>query len=232
MTSTSASRAEQVVRFMSADPGGVKVVSLADPQTWNLYAYTTNNPTTLTDSTGLYTNGSDATRPAVQPPPPAQQQLSSQSIQAIQQAAKQYGYNAAAFESAITAAATKSGINPNVLVGLGYKESSINPAAPHGGLFQIQPGRAKDLGISPKDIGSAAVQIPKVAGALAGAIRTFHGNVDLGIASWTLGVAGTQRLFSSGGMQSVRGALLDRGHPGYGTVGANYIDIVKRFLGP
>jgi hypothetical protein len=162
----------------------------------------------------------------------AQQQLSSQSTQQIEQAAKQYGYNAADFEKAITAAAGKSGVNPNILVGLAYKESSLNPSAPHGGLFQIQPGRAKDLGIAAGDIGSAAAQIPKVAGALAGAIKVFHGNADLGIASWTLGVAGTQRLFSSGGMQAVRGALLDRGHPGYGTVGPNYIDVVKRFLGP
>ena len=41
-------------RWMSPDPGGVKVVHLDDPQTWNMYAYVRNNPTTLTDPTGLY----------------------------------------------------------------------------------------------------------------------------------------------------------------------------------
>src|SRR5208337_2090230 len=41
-------------RWMSPDPGGVKVVKLDDPQTWNMYAYVRNNPTTLTDPTGLY----------------------------------------------------------------------------------------------------------------------------------------------------------------------------------
>jgi RHS repeat-associated protein len=41
-------------RWMSPDPGGMKVVKLDDPQTWNMYAYVRNNPTTFTDPTGLY----------------------------------------------------------------------------------------------------------------------------------------------------------------------------------
>ena len=40
-------------RWLTPDPGGEKVVKLDDPQTWNMYAYVGNNPTTLTDSTGL-----------------------------------------------------------------------------------------------------------------------------------------------------------------------------------
>jgi RHS repeat-associated protein len=40
-------------RWMSPDPGGLKVVRLDDPQTWNMYAYVRNNPTTLTDPSGL-----------------------------------------------------------------------------------------------------------------------------------------------------------------------------------
>jgi RHS repeat-associated protein len=40
-------------RWMSPDPGGVKVVHLDDPQSWNMYAYARNNPTTMTDPTGL-----------------------------------------------------------------------------------------------------------------------------------------------------------------------------------
>jgi RHS repeat-associated protein len=40
-------------RWLSPDPGGVKVVKLDDPQTWNMYAYVRNNPTTSTDPTGL-----------------------------------------------------------------------------------------------------------------------------------------------------------------------------------
>jgi RHS repeat-associated protein len=41
-------------RWLSPDPGGLKAVKLEDPQTWNMYAYVRNNPTTLTDPTGMY----------------------------------------------------------------------------------------------------------------------------------------------------------------------------------
>jgi RHS repeat-associated protein len=40
-------------RWLSPDPGGLKVVKFDDPQTWNMYAYVRNNPTTLTDPSGL-----------------------------------------------------------------------------------------------------------------------------------------------------------------------------------
>jgi RHS repeat-associated protein len=49
-------------RWLSPDPGGVKVVNLDDPQTWNMYAYVRNNPTTLTDPTGLQSNSPDDPR--------------------------------------------------------------------------------------------------------------------------------------------------------------------------
>ncbi len=41
-------------RWMTPDPGGTKVVSLANPQTWNMYAYVGNNPTSRNDPSGLY----------------------------------------------------------------------------------------------------------------------------------------------------------------------------------
>ena len=40
-------------RWFSPDPIGVKAVRLDDPETWNMYAYVRNNPTNLTDPTGL-----------------------------------------------------------------------------------------------------------------------------------------------------------------------------------
>ena len=40
-------------RWLSPDPAGTKVVSLTDPQTWNLYVYSDNNPVTDNDPSGL-----------------------------------------------------------------------------------------------------------------------------------------------------------------------------------
>ena len=40
-------------RWMSPDPGGMSVIHPDNPQTWNLYAYVANNPTTTADPSGL-----------------------------------------------------------------------------------------------------------------------------------------------------------------------------------
>ena len=49
-------------RFMSPDPAGVRAIKLANPQTWNWYAYVQNNPLRYTDPTGMYTCKDDANR--------------------------------------------------------------------------------------------------------------------------------------------------------------------------
>jgi RHS repeat-associated protein len=46
-------------RWLSPDPIGEKAVRLDDPQTWNMYAYVRDNPTTLTDPSGTC-EGNDA----------------------------------------------------------------------------------------------------------------------------------------------------------------------------
>src|SRR5271154_4822364 len=40
-------------RWISPDPLGAGAATLANPQTWNRYAYVANNPLSLTDPTGL-----------------------------------------------------------------------------------------------------------------------------------------------------------------------------------
>ncbi|QMV20115.1 hypothetical protein GOB94_16605 [Granulicella sp. 5B5] len=155
-----------------------------------------------------------------------QQGLSSKSGKAIDKAAKKYGYDASVFKAAMTQAGSQYKLNPNLLVGLGMRESSLNPSQPNGGLFQIQDPKA--YGIDPKDIGNFEVQIPAAAAFLSGNISHFNGNVDLGVAAWTLGRGGTSHFFNEGGMPAVRGALLSAKHPDYGTVGG-YIDFITSF---
>ena len=43
-----------VGRWLTPDPGGRKVVHLANPQTWNMYTYAGDNPTTNNDPSGEY----------------------------------------------------------------------------------------------------------------------------------------------------------------------------------
>ena len=46
-------------RWISPDPLGVGAVALANPQTWNRYAYVGNNPLSSTDPTGTHVNADD-----------------------------------------------------------------------------------------------------------------------------------------------------------------------------
>ena len=48
-------------RWLTPDPAGEKAVRIEDPQTWNMYEYARNNPTTLTDPSGLWMEGCSPT---------------------------------------------------------------------------------------------------------------------------------------------------------------------------
>jgi len=231
-------------RFMSPDWSAkedpVPYAQIDDPQSLNLYSYVRNNPLTRIDPDGHFSCGGENAKGiscqflnnwdkehGVGQDGAQQQGLTTQSQNAIGSAAAKYHYDAKTFTAALLGAAGKNGVDPNILVGLGYRESSLNPSAKNGGLFQIQDPSA--YGIKPGDIGSFAAQLPAAANVLSSNIKAFHGNVDLGIASWTLGVGGTRHLFSTGGMQAVRSAWLDRNHHDYGTVGPDYVDIIDKF---
>ncbi|WP_306590026.1 RHS repeat-associated core domain-containing protein [Geothrix sp. 21YS21S-4] len=156
--------------------------------------------------------------------------LSEKSIQALEKALGT-GSTEKTWRGAIESAAEAKGIDPNLLVGLGFKESTLNPNAVNGeakGMFQILPARQADLHLSTEDLFTPKV-VAAVAGALSGAIKTFHGNTDLAIASWTLGAGRTQSVFAKEGMDGVRNRLLDARNPSYGRLGINYIDIIRSF---
>jgi RHS repeat-associated protein len=52
---TSATRSQSPTsgRWLTPDPAGLAAMDLSNPQTWNRYAYVTNNPVSFTDPTGL-----------------------------------------------------------------------------------------------------------------------------------------------------------------------------------
>lgn len=220
----------------SAKVEPVPYAKIGDPQSLDLYTYLLDNPLSSVDPDGHHcgvdagqhgcVNSQDIPR---HKGTGAQQQngLSAKSHEAIGTASATFHYDVSAFIAALLAAGSKYKIDPNLLEGLGYPESSLNPSAKNGGLLQIQDPKA--YGIAPGNIGSFGVQIPAAARVLSDNIGAFHGNVDLGIASWTLGVGGTRHLFSSGAMQAVRSAWLDRNHHDYGQVGPNYVDLIKGF---
>ncbi|MDE3163779.1 MAG: RHS repeat-associated core domain-containing protein [Acidobacteriota bacterium] len=54
--------ASSMGRFLTPDPAGIRAVKLANPQTWNWYAYTLNNPLQYTDPTGKYTCADDGNK--------------------------------------------------------------------------------------------------------------------------------------------------------------------------
>ncbi len=56
-------------RWVSPDPAGLAAVNLANPQTWNRYAYVTNNPQALTDPLGLGDCGGDTSFDCNSPDP-------------------------------------------------------------------------------------------------------------------------------------------------------------------
>ena len=57
-------------RWLTPDPAGLGAANPANPQTWNRYAYVTNNPVSLIDPMGLGDCGGDTSFDCNGPPPP------------------------------------------------------------------------------------------------------------------------------------------------------------------
>lgn len=135
------------------------------------------------------------------------------------------------WEYAFLHAGAKHGIDPNLLVGLATRESSLRRYGRNGeasGIFQITPKRQTDLGLSDRDLYNPNVVVDSVAATLANATKGFQGNSDLALASWTAGLAGAEDAYKRHGMDGVRNLALSRAHPSYGRVG-DYIDFIKGF---
>jgi hypothetical protein len=86
------------------------------------------------------------------------------------------------------AAASRYGIDPNLLAAIGKVESNYNPGAvsPAGarGLMQIMPGTARGLGVDPMNPSQA---IDGAAKLLSRNLKEFNGNVSLAVAAYNAG---------------------------------------------
>ena len=100
--------------------------------------------------------------------------------------------------SAIRDAATRHGVDPDLLTSLVWTESSFQPDAvsPVGavGLGQLMPSTAKSLGVDPKD---PLQNLDGSARMLAGLITEF-GRVDHALAAYNVGPNGLRRGLAEG----------------------------------
>jgi RHS repeat-associated protein len=246
-------------RFMSPDWSAreepVPYAKLDNPQSLNLYSYVRNNPLSWRDADGHYGGCSDtpelcaSIRDAIhgggdsgevlQAGQQALKPLSAASEQAILNSPLT-GEQAVAFENATTSAAQRALVDPNILVGLGSKESNIDPtlvtsssARPARGIFQITPGQQTFLKLTNDQVFSVTGAVPAVAGYFANYTKLFSDRKgadvggDLAIASWTMGVQHTLNVFNKGGMPAVRATSL--GDPQNHKVGSDYIDVIDGF---
>ncbi len=156
-------------RFLQPDPIGTKGGT-------NLYAYVNNDPINGVDPLGLCA-------------------LSDQSEQAILNSSLT-GPQAIAFENAVHSAGAANGIDPNVLVGMGMKESSLDPTAQSStssaaGMFGLTRGVRNATGLDNEDAtGSSPAAIQNqvdaaasyLSGLMGGPVPSSHPDHSLEIA--------------------------------------------------
>jgi RHS repeat-associated protein len=230
-------------RFITPDwssrPEPVPYARLNNPQTLNLYTYVQNNPLARIDPDGhVDCSGKHAKEKgckSITQWNAEHDNLSDESKTAIAKSVLT-DKNKVEFSNAVVNAAAKNSVNPNLIVGLGAKESGINPNAASGkarGIFQIQPGQQQFLKLTNEQVGSVSGAVPAVAGYFSRYIETFGSRKgqefgeSLAIASWTLGVQNTLDIFNKNGITGIRNAdLNDSDHH---KVGVDYIDPIQEF---
>lgn len=245
--------ASNMGRFMSPDWSAqeepVPYAKLNDPQSLNLYSYVLNHPLVGIDPDGhacddanemavchgitvAISNGMNA-GDALQAGQQALQPLSNASENAIQNS-NLTSTQASAFEGAVSNAGAANLINPNLLVGLAYKESSLDPTAVNDGargLYQIRRKRQQDLGLSDADVTSVDAVVDPVAKYLSHTSSVLGGNIDLTLGSWRQGIKGIPQL-NAKGPNAVSDFVISpaaHGRPAQ-LLGKDYIDVIKSYF--
>ena len=99
------------------------------------------------------------------------------------------------FQTEITAAAHKYGVDPALLAGLVKQESNFNPSARSGvgakGLTQLMDATARGLGVS--DPFDPAQSLEAGAKFLGGLLKQFHGDQSLALAAYNAGPVAVQK---------------------------------------
>jgi soluble lytic murein transglycosylase-like protein len=105
------------------------------------------------------------------------------------------GGTAVPYQSLITAAAKKYGLDPALLAGIVKQESNFNPNAksPVGakGLTQLMDSTARGLGVT--DPFDPAQSLDGGARFLSGLMKQFHGDQSLAVAAYNAGPGAVQK---------------------------------------
>ena len=253
----------------AAKPTTVPYAKFGDPQSLNLYSYVENAPINRIDADGHssdaimvatgggrggdpFDDGHNEFRDAEinayiesqqqqQQQQPQAQTLSAASEQAILNSnltAKQ----AIAFEDAVIGAGAKTGVDPNILVGMAFKESSLgtnmNAKGAAKGLYGVEKGQMKQLnkmfklGLTTSDLTSlSASSMAKVSLGVASYVQHYAGiysngtdprGIDVGISAWRVGIGQTRANIRAGN-------FWDYVDPHLHESVAHYVDAVESF---
>jgi RHS repeat-associated protein len=223
----------------SAKVTPVPYAKLDDPQSLNLYAYVMNNPLVRFDRDGhIDCSGKNAQGVGCQRINQwnAEHDVLSTGSRAAIAKSKLTDEEKVAFSDAVVKSAGKENVDPNLIVGLGYKESGINPNSVNSdarGIFQIRPARQTDLKLTDEQVFSVTGAIAAVAGYFGRTTNFFNFQMgldvgeSLAIASWTMGVQNTMNVVRKSSMEGIRNIdLRDKDHH---RVGPDYIDEILSF---